>query len=72
MFEEQQPDGSIPGSRIPGEGMGLAGQAAKPVAQHAIEPLDMHRVGVVDRCAKGGPHLNVVEAATTPMLRPRQ
>ena len=44
--EQRQGDRGIPGGGQLGEGVGLAGEAGEPVAQHAIEAVDVHGIGL--------------------------
>lgn len=47
VLEEAQCHQGPPGLVPLREGMRLPGQAVQPVAQHAVEPLDVDRVGLL-------------------------
>src|SRR5215210_3368312 len=43
MLEHRQAEQRVPGLGQLGEGVGLPRQAAQPVPEHPVQPLDMHR-----------------------------
>ena len=58
MFKELQMDQGIEGDITFGKGMGLASEGIEPIAEHAVDPLNMDGSGLGDHLAQGGTDLN--------------
>ena len=59
VLEQRQRDGGIPGGRVFGEGVRLAGEAPEPVTQHPVEPLEVDGVRLSDGRPDGRPDLDL-------------
>jgi len=63
MFKELQEDQGIPGRIAFGKGMGFASEGIEPIAQGAIDALNMHGAWLLDDVAQHGADLHRKELA---------